>query len=268
MKKIGLLSLFFSLFISGLAWSETLYVTDRILLGVHQQANENSPVITTIASGTAVTILQRQDSFAKVKLADGKQGWVIESYLKKSKPATAELDATYAKLQTLQESNKKLAADLVKVEREIQIRRDEASNAKTKISELRKALKEQGSAPPPEPVDNTALTEAQETIKTLEAKIAELEQQKTVVAEQTGDDAVVELEKLQTINKEYAVRIEAALATLEGKNVPSAAELAAIRPDFPFWYWLLLVALFVIGAVAGIAWFDFRNRQRHGGFRI
>ena len=268
MRKLYLISLFGLFLINHAANAETLYVTDRILLGVHQQANEISPVIKTISSGTAVTVVEKQDSFTHIKLEDGTQGWVSSNYLKPEKPATAELDAVYAKLQEAQESNKKLSDDLNKLERENQVRRDEISNAKTTIKNLQAALKDADSDTPQPPVDSKALDEAKANIKSLQDKILQLEKEKTEVASHTGDVAVIELEKLQNQNKEFQARIEAALANLKGETVPSAAELAAIRPSFPFWYWLLLVALFVAGAAGGIFWFDYQHRRKHGGFRI
>ncbi len=255
------------LFGSASLFAETLFVTDRILLGVHQQASETSPVIESITSGTKVTVIQRQDSFVKIKLDSGKEGWVIASYLKKEKPATAELDKIYAQLQKAQATNKTLSENLAKKEREVQIRRDEISNAKSTIKDLRKALKDAGSDQPvaATPTDNPE-TEAQ--IKALEEKVALLEKEKSDLADQSGDTAVIELEKLQNQNKEFQVRIEAALANLKGETVPTAAELAAIRPSFPFWYWLLLIAMLIVGAAAGVLWIDYHHRRKHGGFRL
>ncbi len=267
MKKIFVHStIIFVLFIS-VTQAETLYVTDRILLGMHQEANETSPIIKTITSGTAATVLSRNENFIKIKLKDGTEGWVSKNYLKTEQPATAKLDATFAKLQKVQQNNKKLADELASKEREIQIHRDELSNAKTAIKDLKSALKDAGNTP--EPTGNPEdLSKAQATIKTLQEKITQLEQEKTDVASTSGNDAVIELEKLQNQNKEFQVRIEAALANLSGETVPSAAELAAIRPSFPFWYWLLLVALLIAGVAGGVIWMDILHRKKHGGFRL
>lgn len=267
MKIILLLTALLLLAPTTVLHAETMYVTDRILLGVHQQPNENSPIVTTIPSGTALTILQRQDTFSKVRLADGKEGWVSENYLKKDKPATAELDVTLAKLQKEQETSQKLADDLNKVEREVQVRRDELSNATTTIKDLQKKLKAGNNQAAAE-VDTEALDKANATIEELKKQIAQLEADKPEVAAQPVDAGAADLTQIQTENKNLQVRIEAALANLKGEQVPTPEELAAIRPHFPFWYWLLLIALFIGGIAAGIAWFDYRHRRKHGGFRI
>lgn len=261
-----LLIIFALLFSSNTIYAETLYVTDRILLGVHQQASEVSPVVESITSGTEVTVIQRTESFVKIKLENGKEGWVIGNYLKKEKPATVELDSVYAQLQKAQETSKKLAEDLAKKEREVQVRRDETSNAKSTIKDLRKALQDAGSDQPVVATVDNSETEA--TIKALEEKIVLLEKEKSALASKSGDTAVIELEKLQSQNSQFQVRIEAALANLKGETVPTAAELAAIRPSFPVWYWLLLLVMLAIGAAVGILWIDLQHRRKHGGFRL
>lgn len=268
MRNSSLFTAFIFLLVTSAAYAETtVYVTDRILLGVHQQPSENSPIIVTIPSGTAITLIQRQDSFAKVRLADGKEGWVSESYLKTDKPATAELDVALAKLQKEQETGAKLAADLNKAEREVQVRRDELSNATTTIKDLQKKLKETNTQPAGE-VDTEALDKANATIEEMKKIIAQLESEKATQTTSPVETDSADIQKLQNQTKNLQVRIEAALANLKGEKVPTPEELAAIRPHFPFWYWLLLIALFVGGITAGFAWFDYRHRSKHGGFRI
>lgn len=267
MKKTKQLLLAAGLLLSFTVQSETLYVTDRILLGVHQQASETSPIVATVPSGAPLNVIQRGDDFMRVRLADGTEGWVSSAYLKAEKPATGELDVVKAQLQKEKEAGQKLAEDLAKLEREIQVRRDELSNARTTIKELQDAMKEQGAAPVQ--VDNTAPSaESLAQIEALEAQIARLEEDKKTLAEQSNNESVVALEDLQSQNQALQIRIEAALANLKGEQVPSAAELAAIRPSFPFWYWLLLIAILVGGFVGGFAWYDYMHRKKHGGFRI
>ncbi len=266
MNKQSLLTILLTLFLTTSVHAETVYVTDRILLGVHQQPDESSPIITSIPSGTPLTILQRQDDFSKVRLADGKEGWVIENYLKKDKPATAELDAALSKLQKEQETSQKLASDLTKAERDLQVRRDELSNASSTIKDLQKKL--QGASKAPPATDNDALNKANADIEELKKQLAKVEAEKAELINRPAETTNIDVAKVEGENKNLQVRIEAALANLKGETVPTAEELAAIRPHFPFWYWLLLIALFIVGIASGIFWLDFRNRRKHGGFRI
>lgn len=263
MKKTILV--FITVFISCMtmaAFADTLYVTDRIILGVHQQAAETSAVIKTIPSGTAVTVLERNDNFTKVKLADGTQGWVSAAYLKPDKPATAIVDALNIKLKQAQDQIQNLNDEIKKHKRENQVRQDELSNDKSTIKELQNKLKKQEASMP------SPSKQAEEEIKSLKAKVKQLTDQKQALVKETKSDSEVSLHDLQKENQQLQVRIEAAVANLKGEKVPSASELASIRPSFPLWYWILLFAIFIGGIAAGIGWIDYHNRRRHGGFRV
>jgi SH3 domain protein len=263
MKKI--IIVFVSVFISwtsAMAVADTLYVTDRILLGVHQQAAETSPVVTTIPSGTAVNVLNRSDDFAQIQLADGTQGWVSAAYLSTNKPATAQLDMVNAQLKQAQNQIDSLNDKLKKHARDNQVLQDEVSNDKSTIQELRKKLKKQlASLPSPS-------QQAEDKIKTLTAQVKQLTSQKQALVKETKTDSELSMRDLQTQNQQLQARIEAAVANLKGDKVPSASELAAIRPSFPLWYWILLFAIFVGGVAAGVGWVDYHHRKRHGGFRV
>lgn len=256
---------FITLFLSCaavLASADTLYVTDRIMLGIHQQAAETSAVIATIPSGTAVTVLERNDNFVKVQLANGTQGWVSAAYLNTSKPATAQLDALNARLKQSQAQIQNLQDEIKKRDRNTQIREDELSNDKSTIKELQNKLKKQlASMPSPS-------KQAEEEIKNLKAQVQQLTSQKQVLVKETKTDSELSLHDLQKENQQLQVRIEAAMANLKGEKVPSASQLASIRPSFPFWYWILLLAIFIGGVTAGFGWFDYHHRKRHGGFRV
>ena len=112
------------------------------------------------------------------------------------------------------------------------------------------------------------MDKANATIEELKKVIEQLESEKVALANSPVETDSTDIQKIQTENKNLQVRIEAALANLKGEQVPTPEELAAIRPHFPFWYWLLLIALLIVGITAGFAWFDYRHRSKHGGFRI
>ena len=63
-------------------------------------------------------------------------------------------------------------------------------------------------------------------------------------------------------------RIELASASLTGKDIPDAVEMALKKPAIPGWYWGVLVLVLILGLVAGLLLMDYRYRKRHGGFRI
>lgn len=253
------------LMLTGVAGAETLYVTDRILLGVHQEPQEESLLIKSIVSGTAVEVIEKGEAFIKVKLLDGTEGWVSSGYLKKEKPAIAEMDKLYKKYEEASAALKTVNDQLGKRERELQVRRDELSNAKTTIKDLKKQIAQGGGAPV---VDTEQLAEAQKKIDQLSQQLAEATAAKEAAEQTMQDSGDVDVISLQQENTNLRARIRSAVANLNGETVPTPEQLAAIRPDFPFWYWLLVFVVLIVGVIGGILWMDYRNRLRHGGFRV
>jgi len=250
---------------SSVVNAETMYVTDRILLGVHQEPQEDSVLVKSIVSGTKVELLSAQGVFTKVRLIDGVEGWVSSGFLKQEKPAVAEVDELYKKYEESSKSLKLVNEQLSKKERELQIRRDQLSNANTAIKELKKKMAAGEKIPV---VDNSQLEEAQKKVETLTQQLAEMSAaQKTAEATMQNADSV-NIADLQKENNNLLARIESAKANLNGDTVPSAEQLAAIRPEFPVWYWGLLLLVLIIGAIGGLLWMDYKNRMKHGGFRI
>lgn len=267
------------LFASGIK-AETLYVTDNIMLGLHQEAAEESFVLKALPSGTAVKVLERQDNFVRVRHSDGTEGWLNADYLVKSKPARSLLSAAQAQQKQAASDLAKLKEDLKKKERDVQILKDELGNARTTIKELKAApaaaaaapVAEEPEQPPaqePEPPAGAdpelqrQLESANEMIAALNARIQELESTPTDV-----DAMRQELERLRKENLVLTARINLAQANLRGEQVPSPEELLSIEPGFPLWYWGVLLVMLIAGFVGGAAWFDYVHRKRHGGFRI
>ena len=237
-----------------------MYVTDRIMLGVHQGADANSTLITSIPSGTSVNIVGKDGDFSKIRLSNGTEGWVLTSYLLQQKPAAAELDDLSSKYQQANEH-------ALKSEKNSEMWRDELANAKNLIKELKKKLTKGESLEASEVLEKELAAEKTKTSQQ-QTKITELETNLEKLKAMAKDDTFAKVQLLQGENKNLKARIEAALANLEGKTVPTAEELAAIRPDFPIWYNGLLVLMIIIGVAAGIALMDYRNRKKHGGFRL
>lgn len=241
-------------------FTQTRYVTDRIMLGVHQEAEANSTLLTSIPSGTIVTVLDTEGEFSKIRLKDRTEGWVLSSYLLKEKPAVAELDDLSAKYQAANELARKS-------EKEAQLWRDELSNAKNQIKDLRKKLTKGETIGATEALEKE-LAEEQAKVAELQAKVTEQEATIKQLEALSQQDTVAKLKQFEGENSNLKARIKAAVANLDGKTVPTAEELAAIRPDFPLWYNGLLFLMVIIGVAGGVGWMDYKNRRRHGGFRL
>lgn len=256
----------------SVSYAETLYVTDRILLGMHAEASEDSPLLDSVPSGTAVQVLETAGAFKRVRLPNGTTGWVSSGYLVAEKPASAQVDQLLAKQKKLEAELKSTKEKLKKSNREIQVRRDQLSNARTTIEELKK---KKGTVVPE--VDTKMAEElatANQEVENLKQKIAQLEAaQPAEIAvsksqSQPDQDLAERIRNLEAENSALQGRIEMAQAHLTGKKVPLPEELALIDPPLPNWIWSVLVLMVIIGVIIGVGWMDYRHRQRHGGFRV
>src|SRR5688572_26813144 len=87
---------------AAIAAAETAYVTDSLRLGLHAAPDTSDRPFENLVSGMAVEVLERNPNYARVQLADGREGWVKATYLVALKPAAArvaELEAEMAALK-------------------------------------------------------------------------------------------------------------------------------------------------------------------------
>src|SRR5262245_15247018 len=102
MRKPALLCLALGAWI-GSASGETLYVTDVLRLGIHAAPDTSDKPFENLVSGTPLEVLERSSSYAHVRLADGRDGWVKATYLVADMPAAArvlELEAERGGFET------------------------------------------------------------------------------------------------------------------------------------------------------------------------
>jgi SH3 domain protein len=85
------------------ASAETLYVTDSLRLALYESEDMSDKPLSNLVSGTAVQLLERNSSLARVRTPSGDEGWVKASFLVPDKPAktrVAELEAELAGLRS------------------------------------------------------------------------------------------------------------------------------------------------------------------------
>lgn len=253
------------LFLSGQAFAEKRYVTDRILLGIHAEADETSSLIKSVPSGTELEVIDTVEGFIQIKLEDGTEGWVSSGFVMTDTPATRKYDVLAHQYEQTTQELDKLKVDYAKKDRELQVRRDQVSNATTTIRELKKR---KGGAAVVDPELENKLNASLQEVETLKTKIKALEEKPQPKVDIDQKQIFNELKDVKDQNDVLQKRIDVALAHLKGTRIPTAEELASIRPKFPTWYWTLLVIILLIGIIAGYFIMDYRFRRRHGGFRI
>jgi SH3 domain protein len=94
--------LFSLLALSGHCLAETAYVTDLLRLSVSKLPQPGGKKVMTLSSGDAVTVLERQPGYIKVKSQDGKIGWAKAAYLVYEKPARLIVSQLETQLEGLQ----------------------------------------------------------------------------------------------------------------------------------------------------------------------
>ena len=265
MKKI---IIFITLFLSltTLSFAEKRYVTDRILLGIHTDADEASTLIKSIPSGTELEVIDTAEGFINIRLEDGTEGWVSSGFVMEQTPATRKYDVLAHQYEQTTQELDKLKVSLAKKDRDLEIRRDQLSNATTTIRELKK--RSGGKKVVADPEIANKLVASLKEVESLKLKISNLEKKPEPTIKLDQKEIFNELKVVKDQNDVMQKRIEVALAHLSGEEIPTAEELASIRPKFPAWYWTLLVIILLIGVVAGYFIMDYRFRRRHGGFRI
>jgi SH3 domain protein len=103
MRKQALVCLTLGAWVAGAA-AETVYVTDSLRLGLHAAPDTSDRPFENLISGTAVEVLERNPSFARVRLADGREGWVKATFLVAAKPAAARVLELEAELGDVESS--------------------------------------------------------------------------------------------------------------------------------------------------------------------
>lgn len=275
MKTIKWAAFFASVLASLSAQAQTYYITDKVLVGVYEEANGESNLLTTLPSGTPLEVLERNGSFAKVRSPDGSSGWIEGSYMIEHKPAQLvvleltdkqkqsdeQLALAQAELRAVQEQVNKLKLASKKTDQtdEIQSLTKQRKEVGEKLDRVRNQLSD----------EKKKLATAENTIAQLEAQITDLKKAAPAAGNETPQQLNPDTEHLLAENRELTAtldRVREALA-MPATPAPGVVENGGMQVKIT-WLLLSIILFLVIGFVAGMKWLDWRNLQRHGGFRI
>lgn len=231
--------------ISAAAAGDTVYLTDKFQVGLHENKSLDSTIIKTIPSGTALELIKREKNFTFVRDSQGVSGWIDNSYLVSNPPAGAGTGELQAERDSLEK---------------------QLEEANRQITHLQGSLSEAGAK------DQSNLRQQlnSERIKTGELQIKVAELKKRLGENSDTESLYQQIEDLKEKNK-----------TLEIQLTGAQNQAAASRPDkqpegnpggFLKQDWkrsLLYILMYIlIGAVLGVYIMDFYIRRRHGGFRV
>ena len=224
---------------------ETVYITNRFQVGLHQDKTPDTPIIKTIDSGTALELIKQEKNSAYVRDPQGVSGWIDSSYLVKQSPSGTD--------------SGKLLAEKNELEKKL-------DDANRQISQLQGNLATSGKN------DQTDLQQQlnAERIKTGELQIQLAELKKRLGQSNDTESLYKQIESL----KEKNMTLKIQLAGEQNKNEKAGPggqqngnSTGLLQQD-----WKRSVVYFfiyiLIGIVLGIYLLDYYNRRRHGGFRV
>ncbi|MBU1180577.1 MAG: TIGR04211 family SH3 domain-containing protein [Proteobacteria bacterium] len=119
--------------VSYSAQAETMYVTDVLKITVREGNGSDYKIIDVLESGQEVEVISTSDEWAKVRLPNGKKGWLVGKYLTSRKAGSAALEK-------LQEKEALLNTQNAALRKEINQLRDELKNINLQLAESKQAL--------------------------------------------------------------------------------------------------------------------------------
>jgi len=122
--------------IAGVSYSahaEKMYVTDVLRISVREGSGSDYKIIDVIESGHEVEVISTVDEWAKVRLPNGKEGWLIAKYLTPKKSGGTDF-------RKLQEKEALLDKQDTVLKTENRQLRDELKKINLQLSESRQVL--------------------------------------------------------------------------------------------------------------------------------
>lgn len=130
------------------AIAQKLFVSDKLVLNVYAEPDQSSARVETIQTGDVVEELERSGTLVRVRLNDGREGWVGASYLTSDEPAILRL----RELQR-QQPNPMPRVDKASVDEIARLKKDNTT-LRGQVSELQARL----AAPVVPPVQGETIT--------------------------------------------------------------------------------------------------------------
>jgi len=123
----------------GWSFAETIYVGDRLVIGIREIPEDAAPSIGTLKTDDAVERLEEADSFYKVRLGDGTEGYVKKQYMTDSRPKSMMIADLEKQLAGQKKAVADLKASMSGSQSELQ---DKQAELQSSLSELKQQLVE------------------------------------------------------------------------------------------------------------------------------
>ncbi|HEX4896464.1 MAG TPA: TIGR04211 family SH3 domain-containing protein [Solimonas sp.] len=120
------------------------YISDDITVTLRDAPRNNAPSTGSVRSGTRVTVLENlgPESFARIRTADGRSGWISARYLSAQPAAKDRYGETREALTAAQSESRALQSQLAEAQRRLEQARP-AFELQQENGRLRQQLEEQ-----------------------------------------------------------------------------------------------------------------------------
>ena len=239
------------------AHADTKYVTDRIVLELHETKSSLSPLIEQLPSGAALNVLEKDGAHARVETADGKSGWVEAAYLQNSKPAQLlfeELKKTHQELKQQHQRNLDAMQNIQATPQQPNVSDktlEDAKNVGWMRGEMNKARKQ--------------AKELEQQLKNLSGTKNNSKKEKEELQNRISELELV-LKASNIENEENTIEINRLISAAEDKEF---LKTAGMETEISLlWFLISILIFFGAGVFLGMRLLDAHNRKRHGGFKI
>jgi SH3 domain protein len=87
--------------LANIANAETIYVIDELKIGLHEDPTIDSPIMKLVPSGTALTVIERNENLVHVQEPEGVRGWINNKYVITAKPDKARVSELEKEIELL-----------------------------------------------------------------------------------------------------------------------------------------------------------------------
>ena len=231
------------------AGADTVYVSDRFEIGIHESADIDSVIIAVIPSGTPLEVIERDGELVQVSTLDGTTGWVDARYVVSEKPSVALLEERDAKLQEAVQSLGTARADVEVLRQRIAELQRDAATATRYPADVAKSV------PLARNEDAANLEEANRKLESLAKETRRLKIR------------IADLQTLQVSSGNSSAEPRAEEKEESRKSIRRGPATDEARTWTP-WQWLLYGSILLLAFAAGGYAVDWELRKRHGGFRV
>lgn len=132
--------------LSPWAMAETVYINDKVFVGVRSKPNSREEPLKVLTTGTRLELLESKEKFLRIRTEEGVEGWINKLYASPEPPARALFEILQAEYEMLDEEleSSRITNSNLQQERELlkqRISALEADNSRlnTELNELHAA---------------------------------------------------------------------------------------------------------------------------------